>query len=118
MAKIIPFPQAAKKVSQIVAEILETQLTHRNPQVLHCLKKELKGLVEKHFGDEEFAATLNLPADLSEEQFNRIERDFQQIFQLHNDQLVCRTNALFLDLCLSRMAICELKYQNPPPQEK
>ncbi len=113
MAKVIPFPQTPKKVSQIVAEILDNRLTHRNPQVLHCLKRELKGLVKKHFSDEVFAATLTLPADLSDEQFRSIERAFQQ----HNDQLVCRTNALFLDLCLSRMTICELQYQTPPTQE-
>lgn len=117
MAKIIPFPQAPKNLSQIVEDILDTRLAHRDPAVLRCLKKELRRLVEKFFTSEEFAATLVLPPDLSEEQFRMIEKNFQQVFQAHNDQLVRRTNALFLELCLSRMTICELEQQNPPPRE-
>jgi hypothetical protein len=118
MAKIIPFPQASETVSKIVDEILETKLNHRNPQVLRCLKKELQGLVTRFFVAEEFSATLILPPDLSDEQFHTIERNMQRIFQQHNDQLVSRTNALFLELCLSRMAICELKQQNSVPQQQ
>lgn len=117
MAKIIPFPQAPKKLSQIVDDILDTRLSHRDPAVLRCLKKELRGLVEKFFTSEEFAATLVLPPDLSEEQFRMIEKNFRQIFQDHNDKLVRRTNALFLELCLSRMTICELEQQKPGPRE-
>jgi len=117
MAKIIPFPQATKNVSQIVEEILETRLTHNNPQVLRCLKRELQSLVERFFVTDEFSATLVLPADLNAEQFQLIERNLQEIFQQHNDQLVRRTNALFLELCLSRMTICELEQQQAAPRE-
>jgi hypothetical protein len=113
MAKIIPFPSASKDVSQIVEEILATRLTHRNPQVICCLQKELNGLVERFFSGEEFAATLLLPPGLTTEQFQTIERNLQKVFRQHNDQLVRRTNALFLELCLSRITICELEQQNP-----
>ena len=117
MAKVIPFPQATKNVAEIVEEILETRLTHKNPQVLRCLKRELQGLVERFFVTEEFSATMVLPADLSAEQFETIEQNLQAIFQQHNDQLVRRTNALFLELCLSRMTICELEQYKAAPQK-
>jgi len=118
MAKIIPFPQATKSIEQIVAEILETRLRHKNPQVLRCLKRELQDLVERFFAADEFSATLVLPADLSSDQFQLIEQNLQAIFQQHNDQLVRRTNALFLELCLSRMTICELEQQKTSEREQ
>lgn len=118
MAKIIPFPQATKSVEQIVAKILETRLTHKNPLVLRCLKRELQDLVERFFSADEFSATLVLPADLNAEQFQSIEQNLQTIFQQHNDQLIRRTNALFFELCLSRMTICELEQQNSSEREQ
>ncbi len=117
MAKIIPFPNAPKKMSQIVDEILESRMTHRNPAVLRCLKKELKILVEKHFNGEKFSATLVLPPDLSDGQFRSIEHNFQALFKKHNQQMLKRTNALFLDLCMSRMAFCELENQHDSTPE-
>lgn len=117
MAKVIPFPQTPKKMTQLVDEILDSRLTHRDPEVLQCLKKELKGLVEQYFTGEEFAATLILPADLNSVQFQTIEQNFQKIFQEHNEQMIRKTNALFLDLCLTRMTVCELQQQNKPSQD-
>jgi septum formation topological specificity factor MinE len=110
-AKIIQFPRSRERVSKLVDEILETRLTHSNPDVLLCLREELKELIEKYFPSEEFTATLILPGDLTEAQFKTIEENFQAVFQEHNDRMIRRANALFFDLCLSRMAICELRHK-------
>ena len=112
-AKIIQFPRSGERVSKLVDEILETRLTHRNPDVLRCLRVELKDLIEKYFPSEEFTATLVLPGDLTEDQFQTIEKNFHSVFQEHNDRMIRRANELFFDLCLSRMAICELRHQPP-----
>ena len=115
-AKIIQFPRSRERVSKLVDEILETRLTHSNPDVLRCLRNELKELIEKYFPAEDFTATLILPGDLTEEQFKFIEKNFHSVFQEHNDRMIRRANSLFFDLCLSRMAICELRHQ--PPDDK
>lgn len=116
-AKIIQFPSTPKRVSKLVDEILETRLTHRNPEVLRCLRRELKVLIEKYFPAEDFTATLILPGDLTDAQFKTIEENFRSVFQEHNDRMIRRANALFLELCISQMRICELQYQ-PPNSEK
>lgn len=114
MGKVIQFPQPKKRVAQLVDDILESRLRHRNPEVLNCLRQEMKQLVERYFSGEDFTATLLLPADLTDEQFKSIEKNFQQTFEEHNDRMIRRANAMFLDLCMSRMSICELKYGDPP----
>lgn len=110
-AKILQFPRSPKRVEKLVDEILETKLTHHNPDVLRCLRQDLKGLIEKYFPSEDFSATLLLPGDLNEDQFKAIEKNFHEVFQEHNDRMIRRANDLFFDLCLSRMTICELKNQ-------
>jgi len=112
-AKIIQFPRSNERVSQLVDEILETRLSHSDPDVLRCLRGELKTLIEKYFPGEEFSATLALPNDLSEAQFKAIEENFRSVFQDHSDRMIRRVNSLFFDLCLSRMTICELRHQKP-----
>ncbi len=114
-AKVIQFPNANERIAQMIDEIVDAKLTHDNPQVLDCLKVEMKTLVEKYFTGEDVPATLVLPPDLSDEQFNMIEKNFIQIFQQHNEQMLRQTNAMFLDLCLAKLNICELKHQ--PPEE-
>jgi hypothetical protein len=116
-AKIIQFPRSRERVSKLVDEILETRLTHHNPAVLRCLRQELKELVEKYFPAEDFSATLILPGDLTEAQFKIIEENFHSLFQEHNDRMIRRANALFFDLCLSRMAICELRQGSEKTEE-
>lgn len=112
-AKILQFPRSPARVAKLVDEILETRLTHHNPDVLRCLRQDLKGLIEKYFPSEDFSATLLLPGDLNETQFKAIEENFHAVFQEHNDRMIRRANDLFFDLCLARMTICELK--NRPP---
>jgi len=79
-AKIIQFPRSRERVAKLVDEILETRLTHRNPEVLLCLRRELKELIEKYFPSEEFTATLVLPGDLTETQFKTTEENFHRVF--------------------------------------
>ena len=109
MAKVIQFPRSTRRVSQLVDEIIESRLSHSNPQVLDCLKRELRELVEKYYNGEEFASTLVLPAGLSDAQFQTIEQSFQRVFQEHNERFTQRSNAMFLDLCLAKMKLCELE---------
>jgi|GEM_PF-1202955 len=116
-AKIIQFPPSGERVSKLVDEILETRLTHHDPDVLSCLRQELKVLIEKYFPAEDFTATLILPGDLTDAQFKMIEGNFHSVFQEHNDRMIRRANELFFDLCLSRMMICELKHQQTDSDE-
>jgi len=111
MAKVIPFPNLNKQTSDMVEEIITTRMPHKHPAILKCLKIEMTELVKKYFNNEELALTLELPRDLNEEQFSLIEKGIQQTFQDHSQQMSKRSNQLFLDLCMSRMAICELRYQ-------
>ena len=111
MAKIIPFPETRKHASSLVDDIIDLRMGHKHPAVLDCLKKEMKNLVLKYFNNEEISASLILPADLTEDQFQMIEQSFKKTFQEHNNRMVNRANDLFLDLCLSRMTICELRHQ-------
>ncbi len=110
MAKVIQFPRSTRRISQLVDEIIETRLSHSSPQVLNCLKRELRGLVEKYYNGEEFASTLVLPAGLSDSQFKTIEQSFQRVFLEHNERFTQRSNAMFLDLCLAKMKVCELEF--------
>ena len=111
MAKIIPFPQARKQMPQMVDDIIDLRMGHKHPAVLECLKGEMKMLLEKYFSREEINASLILPGDLTDKQFQKIEQGLQKIFQEQNNRTADRGNDLFLDLCLSRMAICELRHQ-------
>lgn len=111
MAKIIPFPQVNNQTWQMVDDIIDVRMKHKHPAVLECLKKEMKGLVAKYFSKNEVSASLILPADLTEEQFKLIEQNVQKVIQEQNNRAAKRANELFLDLCLSRMTICELRHQ-------
>ena len=110
MGKVIQFPQPKKRVSELVDDIIENRMLHRDPEVLDCLKGEMKRLVERYFSGDEFTATLLLPPDLTDEQFQTIEKNFRQTFHEHNDRMLQRANAMFLELCMARMAICEFKH--------
>ncbi len=41
-AKVIQFPNANERIAQMIDEIVDAKLTHDNPQVLDCLKVEMK----------------------------------------------------------------------------
>lgn len=114
-AKIIPLPGKKKKLRQIVEEAVENNLSHKNPQVLHCLKSEVEKLLEKHCTQDAPEITLALPPDLTEDQFQAIRVNFKQVFSEHNNRMIQRSNSIFLDLYLSRLEVCELKYGNPDP---
>lgn len=109
-AKVIPFSGPKKKIEQIVEEAVDTNLSHMNPRVLACLKKEVTKLVEKHFSSESPEMTILLPSDLTETQYQLIKKNFNQIFNEHNERMLQRSNAIFLDLYLSRLELCELKH--------
>ena len=111
MAKVIPFPKVRKQASQMVEQIINERMPHKPPEVLDCLKMEMTELVKKYFSDQDLALSLVLPNDLSEEQFNMIEKGIQETIGDHNQRMNNRANQLFFELCISRMAICELRYQ-------
>jgi septum formation topological specificity factor MinE len=111
MAKIIPFPKVQKQATQLVDEIIANRLPHKHPAVLQCLKSEMIQLVKKYYPGEEVALSLTLPRDLTQEQFDLIEQSLKDMIEDHNQRTSQRTNQLFLDLCLSRMTICELRHQ-------
>lgn len=111
MAKIIPFPNGRKQASQLVEEIISTRMPDKPPEILQCLKSEMTELVKKYFTDKEAALSLTLPQDLNDEQFTLIEQSVKQAIGDHNRQMNSRANQLFFELCLSRMTICELRYQ-------
>jgi hypothetical protein len=111
MAKIIPFPNIQKQTSEMVEEIISTRMPHKHPDILRCLKIEMTDLVKKYFTGEELSVSIELPRDLSDEQFSFIEQGIQKTIGDHNQQMNKRTNQLFLDLCMSRMTICELRHQ-------
>lgn len=109
-AKVIPLTGKKKQIEQIIEEAVDRNLSHKNPQVLTCLKKEIAVLLEKHFSAEPPEMTLALPPDLNEAQFNAIRENFRQIFSEHNERMIQRSNSIFLDLYLSRLEVCELRY--------
>ena len=111
-AKVIPFNGQKKDIGQIVEEAVDNNLSHMNPQVLSCLKKEVTKLVEKHFSGDPPEMTILLPSDLTEDQYLAIRKNFNLAFSEHNERMVQRSNAIFLDLYLSRLEFCELKYSN------
>lgn len=111
MAKIIPFPNTRKQTSEMVEEIISARMPHKHPAIQKCLKTEMTELLKKYFTGEELSISLVLPRDLSEDQFDKIEQGIKETIGDHNQQMNHRVNQLFLDLCLSRMAICELRHQ-------
>jgi septum formation topological specificity factor MinE len=111
MAKVIPFPNTHKQTSDMVEEIISIRMAHKHPEILSCLKSEMTELVKKYFNGEELSLSLELPRDLSDEQFTTIEQGIQKTISDHNRQMNNRANQLFLDLCISRMAICELRHR-------
>lgn len=111
MAKIIPFPNHHKEAGDMVEEIIAERLPHQPPEIQQCLKTEMTQLVKKYFSAEELPLSLVLPPDLSETQFLQIEQGIRNTINTHHQQMNQRTNKLFFELCLSRMTICELRYQ-------
>lgn len=109
-AKVIPISGKKKQIEQIIADAVDSNLSHKNPQVLSCLKKEIATLLEKHFTNEPPEMRLALPPDLNEDQFIAIKKSFQDAFSEHNERMIQRSNSIFLDLYLSRLEVCELKY--------
>lgn len=111
MATIIPFPNRRKQTGELVEEIIATKMPHKDPAIRNCLKTEMTELVKKYFTGEEFSLSLVLPPDLNDEQFSQIEQGIKNTVSEHNHKLSQRTNQMFLDLCLSRMVVCELRHQ-------
>ncbi len=109
-AKILPFSKEKRSIKDIVNEAVSANLSHLNPRVIQCLKAEVEKMLEKHFSGEPPEMTIHLPSDLSEEQFAQIQHNFEKVFQKHNDHMIERANELLLDLYLSRLEYCELKY--------
>ncbi len=109
-AKVIPFTSKKKQLRRIIEHAVDHNLSHKNPQVLQCLKQEIEVLLEKHFNGEAPEMTLKLPADLREDQFQSIRRNFKELFNEHNERMIRRSNSIFMDLYLSRLEVCELKY--------
>ena len=111
MAKVIPFPNLHKQTSDMVEEIILAKMPHKHPEVVKCLKFEMTELVKKYFTGQELSLSLELPRNLSDEQFNTVEEGVKKAIAEHNRWMNSRTNQLFLELCMSRMTICELRHQ-------
>lgn len=109
-AKVIPLTGKKKPIRQIIEDAVENNLTHKNPQVLSCLKREIDKLLEKHFNSEAPEMTLLLPSDLTDVQLQAIKMNFRQVFSEHNERMIQRSHSIFLDLYMSRLEVCELKF--------
>ncbi|BCR04544.1 hypothetical protein DESUT3_16130 [Desulfuromonas versatilis] len=123
--KVIQFPGSRAWNLRKIEEIIESKLIHDDPAVLLAMKEELKHLVAKYYDDREFEVVLPLPPGLSPEQFHEIEESFQRVFLEQNERLVKRAQDIFLDLCLARLQVCELRVrlragegQDPEPSAK
>ena len=111
MAKVIPFPNVHKQASEMVEDILTSRMPDQPPEIRHCLKIEMTKLVKKYFSEPEHALSVVLPRDLNDEQFSMIEQGIRKTIDDHSRHMRNRSNQLFFDLCMSQMAICELRYQ-------
>lgn len=109
-AKIITLNARQKQIRELIDQSVDASLSHKNPRVLTCLKEDMETLVEKHFSSTPPEMTLPLPKDLNAAQYQQIKTNFQQLFSEHNEHMIQRSNAIFRDLYLSRLEVCELKY--------
>lgn len=109
-AKVVPLNGRKKQIRELLDQSVDASLPHKNPRVLTCLKAEIEPLVEKHFSTAMPEMTLPLPKNLTAAQFQQIKTDFQKLFSEHNERMIQRSHAIFRDLYLSRLEICELKY--------
>jgi hypothetical protein len=114
-AKVISLNARQKQIHELIDQSVEASLPHKNPRVLTCLKADMETLVEKHFNTPAPEMTLPLPKDLTAAQFQQIKTNFQQLFSEHNEHMIQRSNAIFRDLYLSRLEVCELKYGDSSP---
>lgn len=112
-AKVIPLNNRKKEIRKLIDQTVDANLSHKNPQVLSCLKSEIETLVDKHFSGTAPEIVLPLPRDLTDVQFRQIKGNLQRAFTDHNERMVRHSNAIFLDLYLSRLEVCELKYGDP-----
>ncbi len=110
--KVIQFPGIRSWNIKKIEELIDAKLSHDNPQVLSCLKEEVKGLVQKYYDEKEIVFQIPLPAGLTEEQARTIEESFHQAFTDYHEELRRQAHAIFLDLCLSKLENCELKYSS------
>lgn len=119
--KVIQFPGSRTWNLKKIEEIIETRLTHDDPEVLDEMKAELKSLVARYYDDRDFEVVLPLPKGLDEQQVREIEESFQRVFFEHNERMVKRAQDIFLDLCMAKLQACELKVRlkgKQPPQSE
>jgi hypothetical protein len=109
-AKVIPLTPHKDRIKAVVNETLSQHPPHDCPEVVACLKTELEKILEKYFIDDTPELSLVLPDDLSREQFVKIRDNIHQLFHAHNERMVERSNAIFRDLYLSKLEICQLRY--------
>ncbi len=117
--KVIQFPGGKTWNLKKIEELIEQKLTHGDPEVLQELKEEIKTLIHRYYDDKEVVLRLPIPEGLTPEQIQAIEENFNKIFQQHHENLVKQTHAIFLDLCLSKLEICELRHSlkdKTPPE--
>lgn len=109
-AKVIPIADKQKSLDQIIDEAMQRKPAHDHPRVQACLKREVAALVKKHYSHTPVDIALQLPTDLSPEQSSTIRDDVTRVFHEHNERMIQRSNAIFLDLYLAKLELCELKY--------
>jgi len=113
-AKIIPLNKKKKPLKQLIEEAISSNHNNLSPQVLKCLKHEVEKILTRHYADCDIPeVTIQLPSDLSTDQFMAIHQSINDAFVQHNEMMIERANAIFLDLYHSRLEYCELKYGDP-----
>lgn len=106
---VIQFPGAKSWNLKKIEEIINAKLTHENPDVLNELKAELKTVISKYYEEKDFEVRLQLPSGLTESQIQELEENFQNVFTEHHGALIKKAQAIFLDLCLAKLEVCELR---------
>ncbi len=110
-AKVIPIKQSQSKIADIIDEALARHPPDQSQEVIDCLKMELEKIIETYFIDDTPEVSLNLPADLTQQQFDDIRKGLGQLFSSYNQQMLERSSQIFRDLYQAKLEICQLKHQ-------
>jgi len=111
-AKVIPIKKTQMQVRHIIDEALAKHPPDQNPEVISCLKTELEKIIETYFIDDVPELSLQLPSDLTKQQFDEIKRCLGLLFGSYNQQMLERSSLIFRDLYQAKLEICQLRHQH------